>query len=222
MRLRSLPQSRAVRGFTLLEVLIALAVTAFVAAAAYAGLSSALTAIERTRLSAERVQAINLAFATLDRDLRQFVPRTVRDEFGARQPALTGGRLAPYPLTLTRAGWHNTAELPRSHLQRVSYLLDTGSLWRLSWPQLDRSSGAAPLRLELLADVLSVELRFLPSTSGLGVSRQTTIDTRNWAAAWVTDSSQPDAALQPPAALELRLELADLGWLSRLYVLPPL
>jgi len=217
----SAPAPRA-RGFTLIEVLIALAITAFVAAAAYAGLSSALGAIEQTRASADRVQAINLAFATLDRDLRQFLPRSVRDEFGVSQPPLDGGRMARFPLTLTRSGWHNTAGLPRSHLERVSYLLDTGSLWRLSWPQLDRSSATPPIRVELLPEVLSMELRFLPSTAALGVGRETAVDTRRWADSWVVDNSAPDARLDPPVALELRLELADLGWLSRLYVLPPL
>lgn len=209
-------------GFTLIEVLIALAVTAFVAAAAYAGLDSALAAIERSRASAERVQAVNLAFATLNRDLRQFVPRPVRDEFGVAQPALSGGRLARFPLTLTRTGWHNTAGLPRSHLERVSYLLDAEGLWRLSWPQLDRGTGTPPLRVQLLDEVLALELRFLPTTAGLALGSRTEVDTRRWPESWVADSSQPGSLPEPPAALELSLELADLGWVSRLYVLPPL
>ncbi|MCB1848763.1 MAG: prepilin-type N-terminal cleavage/methylation domain-containing protein, partial [Halieaceae bacterium] len=42
------------RGFTLIEVLIALAITAFVSAIAYRSLSAAMLGVERTRETADR------------------------------------------------------------------------------------------------------------------------------------------------------------------------
>jgi len=208
-------------GFTLVEILVALAVTAFVAAAAYAGVSSVIAGVESTREVAERTAAINRALGLLTRDIRQFVDRGVRDEFGQEQPGLTGGRLARFPLTLTRAGWHNTAGHARSTLERVSYVFEDGALWRLRYPVLDRTGDSVPARVMLLEDVAAIELRFLGNIAALRAGDATQVETRDWERSWIADVSRPAANLLPPAAVELRLELTDLGPVTRLYVLPP-
>lgn len=212
---------KASRGFTLVEVLVALAVTAFVAAAAYAGVATVISGVESTREVAERTAAINRALSLISRDVRQFVDRGVRDEFGQEQPGLSGGRLARFPLTLTRAGWHNSAGLARSTLERVSYVFEEGALWRLRYPVLDRAGNTRPARVLLLEGVDGIELRFLGDIGALRAGNSTQIETRGWEASWVADISQPGAVTPSPAALELRLDLADLGLLTRLYVLPP-
>lgn len=209
------------KGFTLVEVLIALAVTAFVAAAAYAGISTVISGVERTREVAERTASINRALALISRDLRQFVDRGIRDEFGQDQPGLTGGRLARFPLTLTRAGWHNSAGHARSSLERVAYVFEGGALWRLRYPVLDRAGGTQPARVLLLEDVDGIELRFLGDIAALRAGNATLVETRDWDTSWVSDVSQPGGVTLPPAALELRLDLADVGLLTRLYALPP-
>lgn len=213
--------TRRSRGFTLVEVLIALAVTAFVAAAAYAGVSTVISGVESTREVAERTASINRALAMISRDIRQFVNRGVRDEFGQEQPGLSGGRLARFPLTLTRAGWHNSAGHARSTLERVAYVFEEGALWRLRYPVLDRAGGVQPARVLLLEDVDGVEIRFLRDIASLGSGNATLVETRDWETSWVSDVSQPELAMAPPAALELRLELSDVGLLTRLYALPP-
>lgn len=209
------------RGFTLVEVLVALAVTAFVAAAAYAGVATVIAGVESTREVAERTASINRALALLSRDVRQFVDRGVRDEFGQEQPGMSGGRLARFPLTLTRAGWHNSAGQPRSNLERVAYVFEDGALWRLRYPVLDRAGSTQPARVLLLEDVEAVELRFLGDIAALRAGNATLVETRDWESSWVADVSQPGSVLLPPAAVELRLELSDLGLLTRLYALSP-
>ena len=79
---------RSQDGFTLVEVLIALAITAFVSTIAYTSLSTVITGMESTRENSERAYAINRAWMIITRDLRQFVNRPVRDEFGEAEPAL--------------------------------------------------------------------------------------------------------------------------------------
>ena len=212
--------SQDTRGFTLVEVLIALAVTAFVAAAAYAGLSTVIDGVETTRAVARRTEDLNRAFMILSRDLRQFAPRPVRDEFGELEPALSGGPLAPFPLTLTRTGWHPSAEQPRSHLERVSYYLEDEALWRLSWPVLDRASSVEPVRVRLLDGVEGLELRFLDRLDRLTGGRGSAIDSRNWERSWIREVGVGTPLPTPPVALELRLELAGRGELRRLYALP--
>ena len=212
-----------VKGFTLVEVLIALAITAFVAAVAYSGLSTVISGVESTRVVAERTWEVNRALQILQRDLRQFVNRPVRDEFGDEEPALTGGPAARFLLSFTRTGWHNPVAQPRSTLQRVNYVWEDDSLWRESYSVLDRAGSTEPQRVRLLDGVTGVQITFLASVAALQPgARGTDVDTRNWPDNWVVDTSQPDATLEPPAALELTLEVDDLGDLRMLYALPPL
>ena len=210
------------RGFTLVEVLIALAITAFVATVAYTSLSAVIAGAESTRESADRTYEVNRALAILSRDIRQFVDRPIRDEFGVDEPALIGGRAARVQLSFTRSGWHNPNAQIRSNLQRVNYLVEEDTLWRESYPVLDRAGDTEPARVRLLDDVTLLELRFLGSLSDLRPGRGADIDTRDWTENWVIDTSQPGVSLAPPAVIELNLELADWGELRRLYALPPI
>ncbi len=210
-------------GFTLVEVLIALGITAFVSAIAYTSLSSAIAGVESTRETTRRVVAVNRAWSIIARDLRQVVPRPVLDEFGEEEPALVGGPAARFALSLTRTGWHNPAGHPRSHLQRVNYRLEDDALWRDSYAVLDRVGDTEPREVMLLEGVEELQFFFLGSLQMVDAPRNSTgIDTRNWAENWVRDTSVPDQALAPPLAVEVRLQLADWGEMRRIYVLPPL
>lgn len=210
------------RGFTLIEVLISLAITTFVAAAAYGGISAVLNGAEQLRATSDRTVEINRALTLLNRDLRQFVDRPVRDEYGEEQPGISGGPLAYFPLSLTRAGWHNTQELPRSDMQRVHYYLEDNALWRAYYPVIDRVTSTERLTVRLLDGVDSLELRFLRRSDPLNASAEGVVDTSAWERNWIVDRSGGGTTLVPPLALELRLELAQLGLLRRLYVLPQL
>ena len=208
------------RGFTLVEVLVATAITVVVAAAAYAGINAVVAGAGQLREAGDRTREVNRALALIGRDLRQFVDRPVRDEFGARQPALAGGELAPFPLSLTRDGWHNSLQQPRSDLQRVHYYLEEGALWRAYQVSVDLAIDAQLLRVRLLDGVEEMELRFLDRIDSLRVDRSLVVDTRDWARSWIADPAADGALPPPPVALEIRLELADVGTLRRLYELP--
>lgn len=216
-----MPPRRPARGFTLIEVLIALGITAFVSAIAYTSLSTVITGVERTRETSRRVVEVNRAWSIISRDLRQFVPRPVRDEFGEEEPAMVGGPAARFALSLTRTGWHNPADQPRSHLQRVNYRLEDEALWRDTYAVLDRAGDTEPREVVLLEGVEQLQLLFLGSLGELEAAGDSTaLDTRNWVENWLPDSSQPGQPLEPPLAIEVRLQLADWGEMRRLYVLP--
>ena len=210
------------RGFTLVEVLIAMAITTLISVVAYTGLSSALSGAESLRSASGRAHDINQTLAMLSRDLRQVVNRPVVDEFGQVVPALMGGEMAREPLALTRAGWHNSTAAPRSTLQRVRWWLEDERLWRGYFPVLDRTAGTEPVETAILEGVERFELRFLPTLSAVESDRNDVIDRRNWRDSWIADLSQPGQMPSPPAAVEVLMEVAGLGELRRTYVLPSL
>jgi len=211
------------RGFTLVEVLIALGITAFVSAIAYTGLSTVITGVESTRETMRRTVEVNRAWMILSRDLRQFVPRPVRDEFGEEEPALWGGPAARFPLALTRAGWHNPIGHPRSNLQRVIYRIEDNTLWRDTYTVLDRAGDSEPQEVSLLDGVENFELGFLAGLDAVEAAGDSSnLDTRNWSENWVPDTSVAGQGLNPPLAVEVRLQLEDWGEMRRLYALPPL
>ena len=207
-------------GFTLVEVLIAMAITAFVSVLSYQTLSTALAGIESARTESERLHEINRAFTILSRDVRQMTNRPVRDEFGQMASAVSGGELARDPLRLTRSGWHNSTGAPRSTLQRVAYRLEEDKLLRLSYPVLDRTTAIEPTETVLIDGVEVFELRFLPSVNALEVDRNQVIDRRFWQENWVAYVGFTDKIIDPPAAIEVRVILSDWGELERLYVMP--
>ena len=210
------------RGFTLVEILIAMAITTLISVVAYTSLSSALSGAESLRSASGRAHDVNQALALLSRDLRQVVNRPVVDEFGQVVPALMGGEMAREPLALTRAGWHNSSAAPRSTLQRVRWWLEDERLWRGYFPVLDRTAGTEPVETAILEGVERFELRFLPTLSAVESDRNDVIDRRNWRDSWIADLSQPGQMPSPPAAIEVLMEVAGVGELQRTYVLPSL
>ncbi len=209
-------------GFTLVEVLIAMAITAFVAVVGYTSLTTVIVGVDSLRQESRRLEELNRAFQVLGRDLRQFVDRSVYDEFGSRLSSMEGGELASQSLSFTRAGWHNSVGLPRSALQRVAYYIDEEKLIRASWPVLDRTGAVEPVEVVLLNGVETFEVRFLGSLDMLEVTRDSQVDRRFWQENWIADVSQPDTLVEPPIAVEVRLFAQQWGELERLYVLPPI
>ncbi|NND66455.1 MAG: type II secretion system minor pseudopilin GspJ [Halioglobus sp.] len=211
------------RGFTLLEVLIALAITAFVSMVAYTSISAALAGVESLRENAGRTYDVNRAWMFVSRDLRQLAQRPVRDEFGQIEPILAGGELARFPLSFTRTGWHNPHRYPRSHLQRVNYRVEDEALWRDTYPVLDRDANTEAQTVKLLEGVEYMELKFLGDVNQLSERRDDeALRTDDWADNWVHEVGAPGGSLAPPAAIEIRLQLTDWGEMRRLYALPPL
>jgi len=209
-------------GFTLVEVLVAMAITAFVAVAGYTSLTAVISGVDSLREESRRLNDINRTFQILGKDLHQLVNRSVYDEFGSRRSAFEGGELAPQMLSFTRAGWHNTVGLPRSTLQRVAYYLDEDQFVRATWPVLDTTGAIEPNELVLLSGVESIDVRLLTGLDQLEVDRNSQIDRRYWQENWVPDLSRPDALAEPPLAVEIRFQILGWGELERLYVLPPL
>lgn len=197
------------RGFTLLEVLLAMFLTALVAVLGYTSLTTAIRAAEGHGAQAGRLGEIQAAVSLLERDLRYAQARAITDERGEQQPALMGGEREDVLLALTRGGWHNPRGLLRSELLRVHYELEGDTLYRAQWTVLDRiEEEDGYSRLPLLNGVQSVSLRFLDG----GVANAQTMELGG---EWRDDWS-PDTASGMPLAVEVTLEIDGFGTLQRL------
>ncbi|MDH5784558.1 MAG: type II secretion system minor pseudopilin GspJ [Chromatiales bacterium] len=195
------------KGFTLLEMLVALTVFALVSAMVYGGQVAILKMKAGAEQQALLLKQLQGAMVMLERDISQHVARPVRDEFGDTSPAMASADYGDYRLSLTRAGWLNPLGQPRSTLQRVAYGVVDEKLLRYSWLTLDRAQGSEPDRVAVLEGVRSLKLRFL---DGGG----------EWHEQWpplvagVGDESAPQVVI--PAAVELTLELVEHGSFRRL------
>lgn len=194
-------------GFTLLELLVALAVFAFIGVAAYSGLQSVLSTQVAVEQQTRRLQQVQMSFLFLERDLEQAVGRSIRDEFGQPQPAFVGDAAGQELLTFTRTGWDNPLEQRRADLQRLGYRLgEDTTLVRHYWDTLDRGSLGEPRETVLLNGIRRVAVRFLDEQN-------------NWQLEWPPrDSDASTASL--PRAVEFTLVLDDWGEIVRLFRLP--
>jgi general secretion pathway protein J len=197
-------------GFTLLELLVSLAIFALLATMAYSALNTVLNARKEVEQRAARLTELQTAFMVMERDIEEAVARPVRDDLGDMQAALKGGGVGTGVLTLTRTGWRNPLGVARSDLQRVDYVFNKQQLLRESWATLDRGPGNEPYAEILIDGVSAVDVRFM------GQDRQ-------WVGYWPPDSGgnaeNPDAVLMPQA-IEISVDVNGWGRIVRLFRVP--
>jgi general secretion pathway protein J len=151
----------AFRGFTLIEVLLAIAIVALIAVLGYRAVASLSESETRLAAEATRWRTLDLFFARLEGDLRQAVPRPARLS-DAREPPWFGAADATGngALAFSRAGPEFTLE-PRSAGQRLAYRYRNGAVEILYWASYDRPRGAEPAAYTLLDGVARFELAYL-------------------------------------------------------------
>ena len=193
-------------GFTLIEVLVALAIFAVMAVTAYRGLSVMLDA--RARVEQENRQWRNLAlfFARLENDLGAVLDRPVRGASGLILPALSGKPLAvaenDAQLALTRSGYADQVGVPGAP-QRVGYRLRGADVELLTWTVLDQAPRSGPDAAPALKGVKEFALRYLDRSG-------------NWQPQW-PPAGQNEGL---PAALEVRVGLLSGVEVRRVFALP--
>jgi general secretion pathway protein J len=191
-------------GFTLLELLVALAIFSLLSVMSYSGLRSVMEQRALTGQEAERLGRLQKIYLLMQRDIEQVVARPVRDEYGTELPPLAGAEV----LQLTRGGWRNPLGHARSTLQRVGYAYEDEQLVRYTWLVLDRAQDSQPLKQPLTDEITGMSVRYLHNNE--------------WKTSWsgTADAALPGvAATELPQAIEITLEHKQYGevvWMFRM------
>ena len=197
-------------GFTLIEILVAVAIFGVMSMLAWGALGRSLSNADLLTERMNRLQAIQRTVTYLSSDLAQATPRSVRNELGdARSPALLSSLSSEFAIELTRGGWNNPAGLPRSTLQRTAYRLEDDELVRYHWTVLDRTYANEPVVTVLLDNVESLLFRFYT-------------DSGEPSEVWPPQGNSAAAGLHlRPRAVEIVLTLPVEGEITRLLEIAP-
>ena len=205
-------------GFTLIELILAIALTAVVGMLSYAGLDVVGSANEAVERQAQRIQEINVAMTIMARDFRQIQPRPVRDENGEPVTAFWGNGVGETMVEFTRAGWSNPTGSNRSKLQRVRYHHRDQELIRETWNVLDRNIDADAFSGAILSGVEDMRMRFLLPIPD---QHEETTARSEWLDSWEPTNLPVSDNAYTPLAVELNFSLADWGEVQRVYLTSP-
>lgn len=186
-------------GFTLVEVLISLAIFAVLGAAGALMLSGTLETRQSVQIQTDRLGELQRMRALLRADLGQAAPRRTRGPTGrpSAQP-ITGPVSVGEPLlVLARSGLSNTDGAPRPSLQRVEYRLVEDRLERRATVYLDGARPGPPQ--VLMHGVRRADVSF--------------INNRSEAPAYSAPADQP-----LPDGVRVRLTVDGLGEIDQLFL----
>lgn len=188
-------------GFTLIEVLVAMAVFAVMSLLGYRGLTSMLAAESKLSDQAARWQRLERFFAEFEDDVRYPAPRRYLDAGGLSHGAFEG---VASPRTaddghLTLVRFAPADDLLETGMRRVAYRFEPPRAYLLVWPTLDSAPRSMPERIEILDGISRARIRFLDKA-------------RTWGDVWPPPNAGRD---EFPLAVELVLDVDGIGEVSR-------
>ncbi len=191
------------QGFTLIEVLVAIAIFASLSVGAYQVLNQVQRSNELSQQRSTRLNQINRAIVLMDADFRQIAARQFRTEGGEPssqfliwQDELLGSEQKA--IVFTRLGWHNPQQqFPRGEITKVAYRLKDDALERVWWRYPDTPIAQEGIVTPVLEQVDSWSMRFYFEGK--------------WSDTWEQNMVLPNA-------IAVKLTLKDYGEIERIYL----
>ncbi|QOJ31555.1 MAG: type II secretion system minor pseudopilin GspJ [Gammaproteobacteria bacterium] len=197
------------RGFTLLELLVAMTIFGIIGALAMGGLNAVMRQEKVARTQLERLHDVQRAVRILSSDFAQLNPRRIRDALGTCEAALVAPCDVSHPVCLSHDGWANPfGRFARGTLQRTQYRLDDGKLIREYWRVMDRTLANEPRSEVLLDQVESFEVSFPPKAPQ---------GAEAWSSQWpaLGQGKNSCESAELPRAVRIFLQLRDWGDIER-------
>lgn len=182
-------------GFTLVEMLVSVAIFSLIAAAGVTLLSVSVSAQQTAERKLKDVASVRRASALIAADLANAAARLRRDENGSTRPAFEA---TSDGFSLVRHGWENPDGEARPSLQRIDYRLVDRGLDRHASAFVDGST--SDRRTTLLDAVTRFSLRFRAANG-------------EWRERW-----DPVNPRDLPRALELVADTEEYGTLRQLFL----
>jgi general secretion pathway protein J len=198
--------SRA-RGFTLLELLVAVFIAALMAAMGYAAIGQVTRQRGSVQAEQRSIDALSRTMRVMTLDFAQTAARPVRDALGrGMDSAVLADPRVSQGISLTRASGAPVLGAARPALQRVSWALEGEELVRIAWAAPDRTQTTPERRRVMLTGVRRLQFRFLAPTG-------------EWRAEWPGEldaDAGPASGRMRPRAVEVTIEDARLGVVRRI------
>lgn len=186
------------RGFTLVEMLVALSIFAAIAAMGVGLLRSSVDTQDAVQERLKAMGGVNRLRAVMANDLAQAVQRSTRGPAGEAVPAFIGSSTG---FAFVHGGAGAQDGSPRPTIERVAYA-KVGAEWRrATQPMLDGTALGEGDRL--IADIASVAVRYRDERG-------------NWSEVW---NSEPGDRL--PRAVEVRMGRTGREALTMLFLTAP-
>jgi len=224
-------KARNQKGFTLLEMVVAIGLSAMVAAMAYQSFDGASRNAERTREVLAGVNKLDKAWQLIGQDMRNIVPINAQManpqvRFDAASQKTKGKETFQLIMFFARRGWVNPLGRVRSDLQQVNYRVAEGRLWRDYLPERNVPLENVDFERDafhqlLLENVTDVQLRFL-SDARIKADGKSVLEgseySKSWESIWPPVNATGSAAM--PIALEITIEVEGVGSSVRLFEIP--
>lgn len=204
MSLGKFPHKSKLQGFTLLEVLIAVALFAMISLGAAAMLTTIIDSSEKGKQHSDKLNELQRAFLVMERDFLQMTRRTIRLEGDEPLDNFIHTNESTYSsnthgIAFVRQGWKNPGLLlPRSDVQAVTYQLEEDTLNRLHFVFVDAVVGEEPKVRPLITGVTKVDFEFHNGFK------------------WSKELPKKDL----PVAVAIEIELEDYGVIRRQFLVP--
>lgn len=201
------------RGFTLIEILVAMAIFTLIGLASTGLLTTVIDSNSLSQERFEKLQLLQRAMVTIERDIQQAVSRPVRANGEKQEIVMAGGEVDGSDddgIGFVRGGWHNPQlMLPRSTLQYVAYRLRDNKLERLYSNYVDNVIGYEPKIRVLLENIESFKVEFLSGNNASSTIKDD--DDIKWS------EKYQDTVL--PRAVAIEFVSKDFGMLRREFTL---
>ena len=145
------PQTKILRGFTLIEMVVAVAIFAVIVGIVFPGLARFLETRERLALKHEELIGLQKTFLFLGNDLRYAANRRSKDDYG--EPAKTTLRINDDALIDLTALYPDVNLQGLSVPRRLQWVLKEKQLQRIQYPVMDPDSDTRRMVQILLEDV---------------------------------------------------------------------